>query len=162
MYDFDMVTKFDFLLSQAKKDKIARFCVAAVILNKEGKVLVCQRNKQKKVAPGAWHMPGGGVDEGENIGEAIARELKEELSLEVVSVDSFSGVLHDYPADGGMHRTAFIILEAKGKIILNEENEAYQFISFEELEKYLEPSVISYNKKVMQYARHKKIISDIL
>jgi len=46
-------------------------------------------------------------------------------------------------------------------IVLNEENEAYQFISFEELDKYLESNVIAYNKLVMQDALHKDILSDI-
>lgn len=157
-----MTSNFDYLLSQAKQDGIVRFCVAAVILNKDRKVLVCQRNKQKKVAPGVWHMPGGGVEDSESIEEALKREVTEELALDVLSIDSYTDVIHEYPAHDGMHRTAFFIIQAEGKIRLNEENEAYQFISFEALEKYLEPEVISYNKKVMRAALDKAIISTVI
>jgi 8-oxo-dGTP diphosphatase len=35
------------------------------------------------VYPDAWHIPGGGIEEGENMVRAVAREVKEETGLNV-------------------------------------------------------------------------------
>lgn len=52
--------------------------VAAIVKNREGRILICERVD----IAGAWQFPQGGVDEGETHREALARELREELSLE--------------------------------------------------------------------------------
>lgn len=51
--------------------------VAAILRNAAGKILVCERYDVR----GAWQFPQGGVDEGEDIEQALARELREEISL---------------------------------------------------------------------------------
>src|SRR5438067_8221410 len=54
-----------------------RLNVAAILQNREGKILVCERAD----ATGAWQFPQGGVDEGETLEAALARELVEEIGL---------------------------------------------------------------------------------
>ncbi|MDD2559900.1 MAG: NUDIX domain-containing protein [Bacteroidales bacterium] len=54
---------------------------AAFILNPAGELLLCRRAKQP--ALGSLDLPGGFVDIGENIEEALKREIFEELSLRV-------------------------------------------------------------------------------
>ena len=51
--------------------------VAALIVNRKGEILVCERIKTK----GAWQFPQGGVDKGETILEALLREVEEEVGL---------------------------------------------------------------------------------
>lgn len=51
--------------------------VAVLLLNRKGKLLVCERKNKK----GAWQFPQGGVDMGEKMLKALAREVKEEVGL---------------------------------------------------------------------------------
>lgn len=60
-----------------------RLLVAAVALvDKDGRVLLAQRPEGKTLA-GLWEFPGGKVEEGERPEEALIRELKEELAIDV-------------------------------------------------------------------------------
>ena len=56
--------------------------VAAIIKNCEGKILITQRNL-KKSQGGLWEFPGGKIEKGETREEAIIREIKEELTIEI-------------------------------------------------------------------------------
>jgi 8-oxo-dGTP diphosphatase len=57
--------------------------VCAVIEGAEGRVLACLRPDGKHLA-GRWEFPGGKVDPGESPEDALLRELREELAVEVV------------------------------------------------------------------------------
>ena len=65
------------------QDLPLRSGVGIVLLNKQNKVFVAKRIDNPK---NFWQMPQGGVDEGENYFEAALRELKEETSIENVSL----------------------------------------------------------------------------
>ncbi|QCH22930.1 (deoxy)nucleoside triphosphate pyrophosphohydrolase [Mycobacteroides salmoniphilum] len=83
--------------------------VAGAVIDGD-KLLIAQRSKPVELA-GQWELPGGKVVEGESEPQALARELREELGIEVV-VDSRLGedvvvgnlVLRAYRArlDGGI------------------------------------------------------------
>jgi len=62
--------------------------VAAVIQDKEGRILVSQRSLNSKLYPGKWQVPGGKVEKGENHLDALKREVKEETDLEIISINN--------------------------------------------------------------------------
>jgi mutator protein MutT len=66
-----------------------------IIFNENNEVLICLR-PLNKVLGGLWEFPGGKLDDGETLEECIARELKEELDLEVL-VGSKMLVVKDDP-----------------------------------------------------------------
>ena len=57
--------------------------VLAIVQDAEGKYLIIQRSLDKKWAPGQWEVPGGGVLAGETSAEAVVREVREEVGLDV-------------------------------------------------------------------------------
>jgi 8-oxo-dGTP diphosphatase len=62
----------------------------------DGRVLIAQRPEGKHMA-GWWEFPGGKVGAGESDTEALVRELREELGVEVRPGDEVARLQHDYP-----------------------------------------------------------------
>lgn len=78
--------------------------VAALIWDKN-KFLICQRPVGK--ARGLlWEFVGGKVEKGETKEQALIRECKEELGIEISVGDVFMDVVHEYP-DINVHLTVF-------------------------------------------------------
>lgn len=61
--------------------KLPKVGVGAVIQNKENKILLVLRKKAPEA--GCWSLPGGKVDYMETIENAIIREIKEELGVDI-------------------------------------------------------------------------------
>lgn len=60
-----------------RSDFLFRVSLKAVILNDKGEVLIVKEHDRDW-----WDLPGGGIDHGETIKEALARELFEEVSYQ--------------------------------------------------------------------------------
>ncbi|RYX79015.1 NUDIX hydrolase [bacterium] len=63
--------------SLRKTDYLYRVSMKGLVRNDQGEVLVVKESGRDW-----WDLPGGGMDHGENIEVAIAREMKEEVNLE--------------------------------------------------------------------------------
>ena len=70
--------------------------VAAAILDAAGRVLIAERPAGKHMA-GRWEFPGGKVSPGEPEEAALARELEEELGIEVTGARPVMRLTHRYP-----------------------------------------------------------------
>jgi len=66
-----------------------------ILMKPNGDVLLGQRPAGKPYS-GYWEFPGGKVDLGETILDALKREFMEELGIEVLSADEWCGVEHVY------------------------------------------------------------------
>lgn len=53
------------------------------ILQSDGRYLITQRSRDKRWAAGWWEVTGGGVSAGETSAEAVVREVREEVGLDV-------------------------------------------------------------------------------
>jgi 8-oxo-dGTP diphosphatase len=69
--------------------------VCGVIENTEGQFLACLRPAGKHLG-GQWEFPGGKMDPGESPEDALARELREELAVEVLVGFPLSPVVWTY------------------------------------------------------------------
>ena len=56
--------------------------VVAALLGPAG-ILLCRRSPASLAYPGSWDFPGGHIEDGESAGDALVRELHEELGITI-------------------------------------------------------------------------------
>ncbi|MBU3583863.1 NUDIX domain-containing protein [Polynucleobacter sp. 15G-AUS-farblos] len=69
---------------------------AGILLDEQGRYLLGQRPAGKPYA-GYWEVPGGKIEKGESVFQALKRELQEELGIEIESSEELTVLEHDYP-----------------------------------------------------------------
>jgi 8-oxo-dGTP diphosphatase len=72
-----------------------RLRVVAAILVESGCVLAAKRGPAMRM-PGRWEFPGGKVEPGETDRQALRRELREELAVDVRVTEPVGTVVHRY------------------------------------------------------------------
>ena len=70
--------------------------VVAGILERDGRILICQRTAAQS-HPLQWEFPGGKVEAGESAEAAVARELWEELGISAVESEELTRYEFAYP-----------------------------------------------------------------
>ncbi|APU15967.1 MULTISPECIES: NUDIX domain-containing protein [Actinoalloteichus] len=94
MIDTALVTE---LTDQAAADGILQLVVGAVV---DGKKALVLRRPQDDFMGGIYELPGGKVDPGEALDDALTREVQEETGLDVTSIDRYLGHF-DYTSGSG-------------------------------------------------------------
>lgn len=86
------MNNYNFLLEKAKEEGIEKNVVGAIIVNKQGKILIMTR-KLDDFMGGIEELPSGNMESGEDVTTALAREIKEETNCELKEIlyyiDSF-------------------------------------------------------------------------
>ncbi len=90
----------------------------AIILDSEDRVLVTQRSGSMPL-PFKWEFPGGKVEAGETAGQALLREIKEELNLTVEITGTLTPSTHT-DKDKEICLIPFLARITAGEIILRE------------------------------------------
>jgi 8-oxo-dGTP diphosphatase len=104
----------------------------AVIRNEENQVLVVQRGETTD-HPLKWEFPGGKIDDGESEEECIIREVREELSMDIVICSRLANVSHDY----GIKNILLIpfVCDTLDELPMLSEHVAFRWIGSDELMK---------------------------
>ena len=105
--------------------------VAAAVLTRAGRTLLCQRAGPKRHG-GLWEFPGGKLLPEETLGEALRRELAEELGLALSALGAWLGSRRDPGSPFEIH---FVECRAEGDP-LTLEHEALAWVTREELLSY--------------------------
>jgi 8-oxo-dGTP pyrophosphatase MutT (NUDIX family) len=104
--------------------------VAALIFDSEGRLLFTIRKHEP--AKGLLDLPGGFVDNDESAEEALVREVKEELNLDIIESRYITSLPNLYLYEGITYRTLDFIFECKvknlGNIEPNDDVDGYRFI----------------------------------
>jgi 8-oxo-dGTP diphosphatase len=67
----------------------------AVIINDKDEVFISRRSADQHQG-NKWEFPGGKVEENETVEDALRREIKEELGIDVQSQTYLIGITHEY------------------------------------------------------------------
>ncbi len=72
-----------------------RIEVVGAAIIQGNKILAMQRGEQMTL-PGMWEFPGGKIEAGETEQEALIREIKEELNVDITILDYINEASYDY------------------------------------------------------------------
>ena len=107
--------------------------VAAVITDDNNRILITQRNL-KKSQGGLWEFPGGKIENAETKEEAIIREIKEELDVNIKVDQYIDEKVFIYP-EKDINLIAIKCSIISGKILLKEHEDA-KWVTSSELVNY--------------------------
>jgi len=119
-------------MSISDKPSVVHVAVG-VILNPASQILIAKRAANLHQG-GLWEFPGGKVDAGESVQQALSRELMEELAIGVSSCSAFMEIHHDY-GDKSVFLDVWIVDAFEGEARGNE-GQAITWVDVLELEDY--------------------------
>lgn len=119
--------------------------VHVLVFNNQGELLLQKRSMKKDVAPGKWDTSvGGHVDPGEDLLDALSREMEEELGIKVCEPEFLYSYIHSNPYESELVHT--YLCSYDGEISFNkEEINEVRFWSLGEVEKNIGKKIFSDN-----------------
>ncbi|MDD4467068.1 MAG: NUDIX domain-containing protein [Candidatus Paceibacterota bacterium] len=135
-----------------KYKKEIEICVRGLIRNK-GNILVCW-NKKKKY----YFFPGGHVEFGETLENALKRELKEELDITVLKLRFIGAVENIFEEDKEKHYEINFIFDVLTKTQKNKSKENHIDFFFLNKEEFSKRKVLPFSmkKSVIKWMEDKK------
>jgi 8-oxo-dGTP diphosphatase len=114
-------------LLRAVRDDAPTVLVAAAVLVERGRVLLTQRKAGTHLA-GAWELPGGKVRAGEDPRDALQRELREELGIDVTVGEIVDVTFHRYEQ---VHKAVLLLFFEAARVASSPEPCAIDVAAFE-------------------------------
>lgn len=119
-----------------KNKKYPEATVGAVILNPKNEVLICRSNKWNQ----QYVIPGGHIERGEKMEEALIREVKEETGLKVYDIELL-GITESIYSESFQSKKHFLFIDFicrsdSTDVELNHEAQSYKWVELEEIEDY--------------------------
>ncbi|MGD9108720.1 MAG: nucleoside triphosphatase NudI [Gammaproteobacteria bacterium] len=121
-----------------------RNIVVPIIQNQNEEYLICKMPKNRGVFPGQWGLPGGGMEPGEQIYDALRREIREELGITVDNITPWTfrddlkikTYSNDKKEEVYMIYLIFDCLTKNTALTLNDEFDEYAWVKAENLADY--------------------------
>ena len=113
--------------------EVPRSTVVAGVIERDGAILICQRSRGD-THPLKWEFPGGKVERGESLHEALQRELEEELAIQAQIGPEVARSSHRYKGRLPVQLVFFSVREFHGE----PQNRNFQQIRWEAPAKLME------------------------
>jgi 8-oxo-dGTP diphosphatase len=104
-----------------------------LLRDSENKCLFLRRSADSKTNAGRWEPPGGKIEPGERLDEALRREVFEEANLQITVSRLLAAIEFELPAI----KVACLIMEGRvtsGDVHVSSEHDAYRWLRLEELQ----------------------------
>lgn len=111
--------------------------VAVGVIKKDDLIFIAKRHELQHQG-GKWEFPGGKVEAGETVTQALARELNEEIGIDVQSSTPFLEIHHDYP-DKSVHLDIHLVEEFDGQA-RHLEGQDHKWVAISDLNNYEFPT----------------------
>lgn len=115
-------------MSDIKRIQVA----VGIVFNSAGQVLVGQRVVKDRYFA-KWEFPGGKIETGESVSDALEREFLEEVGITLGASDPFMEIKHDYP-DRSVQLYVHTVKDFAGDVRALE-GQAIKWVSIGELRK---------------------------
>lgn len=107
-----------------------------VVKNSAGQILISLRNPDLHQG-GLWEFPGGKLESGETVTQALRRELKEELAIDALMIEPLITIRHDY-ADRRVQLNVCVVEQFAGEI-RHSDNQPVKWVALDALGEYAFP-----------------------
>ena len=119
--------------------------VVGGLIQQNQKILICQR-KDDGDHPLKWEFPGGKLKDNENNQDALKRELKEELSIEINEMIFFDEYLFEYKKlSKNLKLVFFQIFQFEGEI----QNKVHQQLKWIDISKLGDYDFLEGDRKII-------------
>ena len=131
--------------------------VGALILDRKDRVLLVKQDKWR----GKYVIPGGHIELGETMEDALRREIREETGLDIHDIQF--AVLQEFIFDDAYHKRGhfifidFVCRTDSEDVVLNDESQEYVWVSLEEA---VELPIDAYTRRLIEHQRAKEGAED--
>ena len=125
---------------------------AGILIDRHGRFLITDRIRAQTFTE-YWEFPGGKIRDGESAPDALKRELAEELGIEMLTIEPFESLEHDY-ADFAVAIDFFLVRDWRGTPV-GREHQSLKWITPSELcEETLLPADAPLVAALKKFSKH--------
>ena len=125
-------------MSYNKKNKLHIVAITAVIINKQGQVLIAKRSAREIAFPGRWALPGGKMEGNESVMTTLKEEYKEEVGLEIEDKKIYlEEAAFVRPDDQTVKIFSYLVFAKSLDVKLNKDDfDEFKWVEVDEIKKY--------------------------